>query len=78
MYYFDGDVPISEIVRLIHAAEIGSVYSQINDSDEPRLAQYLEDWRLGARRQLPAAILAAILSVSVRLIGKTVNRNFFG
>jgi len=31
-----------------------------NDSDEPRLAQYLEDWRLGARRQLPAAILAAI------------------
>jgi len=25
VYYFDGDVPISEIVRLIHAAEIGSV-----------------------------------------------------
>jgi len=70
VYYFDGDVPISEIVRLIHAAEIG----QINDSDEPRLAQYLEDWRLGVRRQLPAAIL----SVSVRLIGKPVNRNFFG
>jgi len=47
---------------------------EINDSDEPRLAQYLEDWRLGARRQLKAAIL----SVSVRLIGKPVNRNFFG
>ena len=41
------------------------------------IAQYLEDWRLGARRQLPAAILAAILSVSVRLIGKPVNRIFF-
>ena len=41
------------------------------------IPQYLEDWRLGARRQLPAAILAAIFSVSVRLIGKPVNRNFF-
>jgi len=42
------------------------------------IAQYLEDWRLDARHQLPAAIFAAILSVSVRLIGKPVNQNFFG